>query len=82
MSGGLGKRFVTIAEYQRQTGLSYPTVKNGIETGQIRAIKTEGGNYKIDLQADNNTELSAVIERLDQNARLLNALCSHLGVIQ
>ena len=42
------KQFVPIAEYQRMTGLSYPTIKNALETGQLRGIKTEAGHWKID----------------------------------
>jgi len=30
------KRFVSIAEYQRQSGLSYATIKHMIETGQLK----------------------------------------------
>ena len=75
------RRFVTIASYCQRTGLSYATVKNGIDTGQIKAIRTKGGYYKIDTQADCNTDTSAIVERLDRQERLLTALCGHLGVM-
>jgi len=74
------KRFVTISEYQRQTGLSYPTVKNALENGSLRGIRTEAGHWKIDTQADGNKDVSAIIRRLDAQDQLLNALCAHLGV--
>ena len=54
------KRFVAIAEYQRITGLSYQTVKNALETGQLRGVRTEAGHWKIDTQADGNPDISAL----------------------
>jgi predicted site-specific integrase-resolvase len=76
------KRFVTIAEYQRRTGLSYQTVKNAAETGQIKAIQTEAGNWKIDVSGEGNRDTTAIIERLDVQERMLKALCGHLGLKQ
>ncbi len=34
------KRYISVAEHSRNTGLSQPTIKNGLETGQIKGIKT------------------------------------------
>jgi len=74
------RRFVTIADYQRQTGLSYPTIKKALETGQLRGIRTEAGYWKIDIQADGKTDISAILQRLDVQECLLRALCEHLGM--
>ena len=74
------KRFIPIAEYQRQTGLSYQTVKHALDTGELRGVRTESGHWKIDTHADGNSDLSALIDRLDNQERLLSSLCAHLGV--
>ena len=74
------KRFVTLAEYQRMTGLSYPTVKNALETGELRGIRTEAGYWKIDVEVDGNTDVSILARRLDGVEGMLEALCCHLGV--
>ena len=50
------KRYVTIAEYGRMTGLAYPTIKNACETGQLKAIRTEAGYWKIDTDNTENTD--------------------------
>ncbi|MDR1892033.1 MAG: hypothetical protein LBQ48_03370 [Oscillospiraceae bacterium] len=69
----MSKRFVTIAEYQRLSGLSYPTVKNALETGQLKGVKTEAGHWKIDTQDAGNTDTSVIVKRLDEAERLLKA---------
>ena len=74
------KRYVSIAEYQRTKGLSYPTIKHGLETGQIRGVRTEAGHWKVDIADDGNHDANAIIKRLDAQQRLLTALCGHLGV--
>jgi len=73
------KRYVTMAEYQRLHKLSYPTVKHGLETGQIRGIKTEAGHWKVDTAVDSNTDTAAIIERLESQERMLKALCKHFN---
>lgn len=74
------KRYVPIAEYQRMTGMSYPTIKNALETGQLKGIRTEAGHWKIDTAATEDKQTTAIIERLDTQERLLKALCGHLGI--
>ena len=74
------KRFVTIAEYQRITGLSYPTIKNALDTGQLRGIQTEAGHWKIDVNDTGNKDATAIMEQLNEQGRLLKALCGHLGL--
>ena len=74
------KRFVTISEYQRMTGMSYKTVKHAIDTGQLKAIRTEAGHFKIDTAANTDPGLAAVTRQLEDQARMLKALLSHLGV--
>ena len=76
----MSKRFVTIAEYQRISGLSYPTVKNALETGQLKGVKTEAGHWKIDTHESGSTDTSVIVKRLDESERMLKALCGHLGV--
>ena len=76
----MSKRFVTIAEYQRISGLSYPTVKNALETGQLKGVKTEAGHWKIDTQDAGSAETAVIVKRLDEAERMLKALCGHLGV--
>jgi len=78
------KRFITIAECQRITGLSYVTIKHAAETGQIKAIKTESGNWKIDVtdisQDSEGKSNTQIITQLEEHQHMLKALCSHLGV--
>jgi len=73
------KRFVAIAEYQRLTGLSYATVKHMINSNQLKTITTESGLVRIDIH-DDNADSSAIVKRLDEQERMLKALCGHLGV--
>ena len=69
------KRYVPIAVYQRMTGMSYPTIKNALETGQLKGVKTEAGHWKIDTQDGGNTDTAAIVRRLDEQERMLKALC-------
>ena len=75
------KRFVAIAEYQRISGLSYPTIKNALETGQLKGVRTEAGHWKIDTQDRGGADFSAITKRLDEQGQMLKALCGHLGVL-
>jgi len=75
------KRYINVAEFQRLTGLSRPTIEHGCLTGQIRAIKTETGQWRID--ADSNTssrETATILEQLSEQSRMLRALAGHLGL--
>jgi len=76
----VNKRYSTIAAYQRQTGLSYQTIKNALDSGELPGIRTKGGFWKVDTQAGSNPDLGTVLERLDTQGRLLQVLASHLGV--
>ena len=75
------KRFVSIAEYQRITGLSYSTVKNMIKNNQCSYIQTEAGHYKIDTVAGEELVLCDIIQQLDEQGQLLKKLCKHLGIV-
>ena len=77
-----GKRFVTIAEYSRLTGLSYPTIKAALERGELRGVRTEAGHWKIDLQSESSPDYSGLARQLEDQGRLLAKLCQHLGVVQ
>jgi len=74
------KTFVPVAEYQRMTGLSYPTVKNALETGQLKGIRTEAGHWKVDVSDATNIDNAVIIQRLDGVERILKALCGHFGL--
>ena len=74
------KRYVPIAEYSRQTGLSYPTIKNAIETGQLKAIQTEAGHFKIDTAADTNPEINAIMSQLQGIEKAVSAICKQFNV--
>ena len=74
------KRFVTIAEYQRRTGLSYPTIKNALETGQLRGVRTVAGYWKVSTADSGSLDTAAIMERLGKTESLVKALCNHLGV--
>ena len=73
------KRYVSVAEYQRLSGLSYPTIRKAIASGELKAVTTEAGHYRIDTQGQ-QTDYSAIIERLDKQERLIKALSCHFGV--
>jgi len=74
------RRYVPIAEYQRMTGLSYPTIKNALETGQLKGIRTEAGHWKIDVIDSGDKNTAAIMEQLSQQGQLLKQLCVHLGI--
>jgi hypothetical protein len=75
------KRYCTIAEYQRQTGLSYQTIKNALDNGELRGIRTTGGFWKVDMQADTNPDTAALLQKIDEQSKLLSNLCRHLGIV-
>ena len=74
------KRFIPIAEYCRRSGLSYPTVKNALETGQLRGIQTEAGHWKVDMQADTNPEIAAIQSQLQSIEKAIGAICRQFNV--
>ena len=73
------KRFVTVAEYQRQAGLSYATVMNMIKTGQVKYITTERGNYKIDTQAVGSPENNEIYNEVKEIKIHILAICRQLN---
>ena len=73
-------RFVSIAEYQRLSGLSYPTVKAALEAGELFGVRTSSGHWRIQVMGDRNADVSFLLDRLEKSERLLRLLCSHLGV--
>ena len=74
------KRYVPIAEYQRQSGLSYSTVKQALETGQLRGIKTNCGKWKVDTEADKNPETIAIMQQLSGIEKAIQAICMQFNV--
>ena len=73
------KRFITINEYCKRTGLSYATVNHMLKDGQLSYITTEGGLRRIDTQNE-QPSMDVVLKRMDEQERLLKSLCGHLGV--
>lgn len=73
------KRFVTVAAYQRISGLSYQTVMHMVKTGQIRHIKTEGGHYKIDTYTDDNNDIAILTKAINETQQLVKALCKQFN---
>ena len=72
------KRYVSVAEYQRISGLSYPTVKKAIASGALKTVKTEAGHDRILLQAE-NSDYSAVLDELKQQKEMLKTLLGVFG---
>ena len=81
------KRYVSMSTYQKMTGLSYKTVKHLIETSQLKTIKTEAGNYRIDVVSNNSAkaeielkkEISNLKDALRSTETMVKALCKHLN---
>lgn len=74
------KKYGSMVEGQKHYGVSYPTLKHALETGQIKGIKTEAGIWKVLLTDTEDKDVTAIIGRLYEQERLLKALCGHLGV--
>ena len=51
-------KYVTVAKYHRITGLPYQSIYNALEAGQLRAIRTKGGYWKVEV--NDNIRLSEV----------------------
>ena len=86
MKGAEGGRFVTKKQYGEMHGLSYATVNHMIKSGQLPYITTESGLERIDTQGgDKNTEAASMAEiaslkaTLDQQSKMLSALCQKLN---
>lgn len=43
------KRFISMSEYQKRYKMGAKTVKQKIYNGELKATKTEGGHYKIEV---------------------------------
>ena len=81
MEGAINKskRYLSEAEYKRKYNISTPTLKKALESGAIKAVRTEAGHFRIDTQAE-NADYSAIIERLDRQEKMLDAFIKHFGV--
>jgi len=73
------KRFVSVSEYQRLTGLGYKAVKHMIRTKQVPYIETECGKYKVDTSPINGTSDSEVMDKLNELQRQVYALCKQFN---
>jgi len=68
------KRFVSIRQYQRISGLSYDLIKFALDTNQLKSIKSECGHYKIDTQAELGADISILMDKLNEMDRKISAL--------
>jgi hypothetical protein len=73
------KRFIPVATYARERGLSIPTVNHLCESGQINFITTESGQRRIDTR-EKEPEQKALYDRLESVERLLTALCRQFNI--
>lgn len=73
------KRFVTIKQYCKISGLSYATVKHLMVSGQLNYITTERGLQRIDTREVGNE--IAVLEKLDKTEKMLAALCKQFNTV-
>ncbi|MCL2264253.1 MAG: hypothetical protein FWC08_13645 [Defluviitaleaceae bacterium] len=74
------ERFLSIRKYVELNGLSYQTVKHGLETGQLRGIQTESGNWRVDTHDGNNLQVEFVLQRLEKQEKFLLAICRQFGI--
>lgn len=71
-------KWVTLPEYKKMTGLSRETFLILVGTGEVTAVRTEGGQWRIKVE-----ESPELLELRDEIVGLnskLDILCSHLGV--
>ena len=71
-------KLYSIAKYMREYGGSYPTIKNALETGQLKGIKTETGHWRI-LVGDGSPDYSALLDELKQQKEMLRTLLGVFG---
>ena len=71
-------KLYSIAKYMREYGGSYPTIKNALETGQLKGIKTETGQWRI-LVGDGSPEYSALLGEVKEVKTMLKTLLSVFG---
>ncbi len=67
------KRFVTIKEYCRRTGLSYAAADHMLKTGQLNYITTEGGLRRIDTK-EQGIDNAKLTEEMEKIRKMLTAL--------
>jgi excisionase family DNA binding protein len=71
-------KFLTIPQYQKESGLSRKTIMKMIESGELIAVQTDGGQQRI--KVDIHPEIVAMRAEMEQMRGLLDNLCTHLGV--
>lgn len=71
-------KWVTLPEYMKMTGLSRETFAILVESGEVTAVKTEGGQWRIKVE-ESPELLELRDEIVDLNSKL-EVLCNHLGV--
>ena len=73
------KKFVPVSEFQRISGLSYPTVMGALERGELKGIKTESGHWRVKLENDNSSNIPDISERLQKIEQSIYALCKQFN---
>ena len=68
------KRYVSIKAYERQTGLSYQTIMHMVKSEQVKYIRTESGNYKIDTRPDYNADINLLTNKITELQKQVTAL--------
>lgn len=74
------KRFVTISDYSKRTGLSYATINHMLKTGQLNYITTESGLRRIDTKSE-GADSKVLMEKLDKTEKMLSALCKQFNTV-
>ena len=72
-------RFVTKKRYGEMNGLSYATVNHLINSGQVPFITTESGLQRVDTQGGDNAEVASLKATLDQQTKMITALCQQFN---
>lgn len=73
------KRFASISEYQKLSGLSYKTIRHALESRQLNGIRTESGIWKIDTRFKGGSDVSTLLYKLENVERALLALCRQMN---
>lgn len=63
-------KYLSLSEYARQFKMNVNTVKHLIYTGELKAIRTEGGHYKIAVYDDNTISFEKYEQLLQENEKL------------
>lgn len=74
----MAHKFLTIPQYQKESGLSRPMIMKLIEAGELTATETDGGQWRIKIEI--HPEITAMRSEMEEMRGLIDNLCRHLGV--